>query len=310
MSRLFVSHSSANNAVAIALCRWLADEGYSDVFLDLDPKRGLIAGDKWQEALRAAAGRCEGVIFLLSPAWVNSKWCLGEFILAKLLAKRIFGVIVEPIAREHVPPEMAGEWQLCELVGEGPGRAFDVPVGNAIQHVTLLETGLGRLRRGLERAGIDARHFAWPPPDDPHRAPYRGLRALEAEDAAIFFGRDPQIVRALDRIRSRAASGEGGLFAILGASGSGKSSFLRAGLWPRLARDDVSFLTLPVLRPETAAISGASGLAVALSMAFAHLRRPLSPGRIKERLAKGAGRFRRHPRRSRRPCAGTPGPSR
>jgi len=39
------------------------------------------------------------------------------------------------------------------------------------------------------------------------------------------------------------------LLVILGASGSGKSSFMRAGLLPRLARDDRQFFPLPVIRP-------------------------------------------------------------
>jgi hypothetical protein len=38
MARLFISHSSMNNAEAIALCDWLSAEGWDDVFLDLDPE--------------------------------------------------------------------------------------------------------------------------------------------------------------------------------------------------------------------------------------------------------------------------------
>src|SRR5262249_20644793 len=48
-----------------------------------------------------------------------------------------------------------------------------------------------------------------------------------------------------------------------------KSSFLRAGLFPRLARDDRNFLPLPAIRAERAAISGESGLLAALEAAFA-----------------------------------------
>jgi hypothetical protein len=51
---------------------------------------------------------------------------------------------------------------------------------------------------------------------------------------------------------------------ILGASGSGKSSFLRAGLWPRLERGDGNWLPLPVIRPERAVISGKFGLVESL----------------------------------------------
>jgi hypothetical protein len=54
-----------------------------------------VAGERWQEALKAAADRCEVVLFLVSPAWTESKWCLAEFLMAKTLHKRIFGLLVE-----------------------------------------------------------------------------------------------------------------------------------------------------------------------------------------------------------------------
>jgi len=55
VARLFISHSAANNAAAIALCDWLAEQGFDDVFLEIDPDRGVVAGERWHEALKAAA---------------------------------------------------------------------------------------------------------------------------------------------------------------------------------------------------------------------------------------------------------------
>jgi WD40 repeat protein len=281
VARLFISHSHDNNAAAIALCDWLSQEGYKDVFLDVDPNRGLVVGDRWQEALKAAADRCEAVLFLISPAWLSSKWCLAEFLLAKTLHKRIFGLLIEATPADRVPLEMAAEWQLCDL-SEPEGLA--APANGKSGGIVFREAGLELLRRGLRRAGLDPRSFPWPPPGDPNRAPYRGLRALEAEDAAVFFGRDAAIVRALDRIRGLAEGGVEKLFVVLGASGSGKSSFLRAGLWPRLVRDDVTFLPVPIIRPETTVITGSAGLANALAQTFERLGTPRATGRIKEAL--------------------------
>jgi WD40 repeat protein len=48
MARIFISHSSANNAEAVALRDWLAGEGWDDVFLDLDPERGIVACERWE----------------------------------------------------------------------------------------------------------------------------------------------------------------------------------------------------------------------------------------------------------------------
>ena len=58
----------------------------------------------------------------------------------------------------------------------------------------------------------------------------------------VFFGRDAAIVRGLDELRTLRLSGLKSLFVVLGPSGSGKSSFLRAGLIPRLQREDRRFV--------------------------------------------------------------------
>ena len=170
MARLFISHSSANNGAAFALRDWLCEQGFDDVFLDVDPGRGLVAGERWQEALKAAADRCEVVLFLVSPAWMESKWCLAEFLLAKTLHKRIFGLLVEAVPRDRVPVEMTAEWQLCDLTGTDRVRSFEMGAGPLRRHVCLSEAGLDLLRRGLERAGLDARSFPWPPAHEPDRA--------------------------------------------------------------------------------------------------------------------------------------------
>jgi WD40 repeat protein len=268
--KIFISHSSKNNAAALAITAWLDENGWGDYFLDVNPDRGLAPGARWQEALKLAADRCEAVLFLISPAWRDSKWCLAEFLLAKQLGKTIFGVLVEPTPLDSLPAEMTSEWQLCDLVTGEERRIFRVRVEPAVveSEFHFSETGLGRLKIGLKKAGLDASTFPWPPPHDPDRAPYRGLKALEAEDASIFFGREAAITRGLDALRRIRERGVDGMFVILGASGAGKSSFLRAGLWPRLTRDDRQFLPLPVLRPQGAVITGPAGLLNSMSIAF------------------------------------------
>ncbi|HEY0530720.1 MAG TPA: hypothetical protein VGD29_03895, partial [Actinoplanes sp.] len=69
-----------------------------------------------------------------------------------------------------------------------------------------------------------------PGPDDA-ACPYAGLAAFQPEDAERFFGRE----RMTDELAERARAGR--FLAVLGASGSGKSSLLRAGLVARLRED-------------------------------------------------------------------------
>ncbi len=69
--------------------------------------------------------------------------------------------------------------------------------------------------------------------------PYRGLQPFGVDDEDLFFGRDVDIAAALGRLA------RSGFLAVSGASGSGKSSLVRAGVVPALRRrgDRVVILT-------------------------------------------------------------------
>jgi WD40 repeat protein/transcriptional regulator with XRE-family HTH domain len=79
-------------------------------------------------------------------------------------------------------------------------------------------SALGRARRPPGRRASSA------------DAPYRGLASFEPQDARWFFGRE----EVTQRLVELAASAEGVPLIVVGASGSGKSSLLRAGLIPHL----------------------------------------------------------------------------
>ena len=86
----------------------------------------------------------------------------------------------------------------------------------------------------------------------PDRAPYPGIHAFEAEDAAIYFGRDDETRAVVERLDARRTQGGARLLLIIGASGSGKSSLLRAGVLPQIARRRREWIALPPIRPEKA----------------------------------------------------------
>ncbi|MDQ0753340.1 WD40 repeat protein/transcriptional regulator with XRE-family HTH domain [Streptomyces africanus] len=65
-----------------------------------------------------------------------------------------------------------------------------------------------------------------PAPDE--RPPYRGLARFEPDDSDLFFGREGLVTDLRELVREHRFA------AVFGASGSGKSSLLRAGLIPRL----------------------------------------------------------------------------
>jgi hypothetical protein len=84
------------------------------------------------------------------------------------------------------------------------------------------------LRRRLDQdlgAGTEIGAITWA------QAPWRGLEAFETGQAAIFFGRTRARNEAREMLAAQARAGKAFLL-VLGASGSGKSSLVKAGLLP------------------------------------------------------------------------------
>ncbi|HEY7627461.1 MAG TPA: BTAD domain-containing putative transcriptional regulator, partial [Ilumatobacteraceae bacterium] len=67
------------------------------------------------------------------------------------------------------------------------------------------------------------------------RNPYKGLRPFEESDAADFFGRDGLIDELVNRLAAGAR-----FITVIGPSGSGKSSLVRAGLLPVVRRGAIA----------------------------------------------------------------------
>ena len=292
MSQLFISHSSRNDDWAIAVRDWLVGEGWSgpeDIFLDLDPERGIAAGQRWAKAFEDAATRCEAVLFIVSEDWLASRWCHDEYHLANRYNKKLFALVIEDIALDRLPGGLVTQWQIVKLMGEPAERFVTVhPVTQEQSPVHLSKAGLARLKLGLQKAGFGPETFdLQADPNGPFgwRAPYRGLEALEPEDAAVFFGRSADIVRGIDALRGLAAAAPPRLLVILGASGAGKSSFLRAGLWPRLARDDGQWVAMRAVRAgRGGAIEGSEGLLASLEEVHAKFGLRVSRSDLRERL--------------------------
>ena len=78
-------------------------------------------------------------------------------------------------------------------------------------------------------------------PPEPGEPPFKGLQYFDVPDADLFFGRETLTARLVGHIREMVAAGadnpDGCCFlAVVGASGSGKSSVVRAGVVPALQR--------------------------------------------------------------------------
>lgn len=121
------------------------------------------------------------------------------------------------------------------------------------EFATLLEAHLRKLierRIALRGASVvDQSAIIW------MHAPFRGLESYDFDDAPIFFGQDEALSTAMMRLTANAETGVPFLL-VLGASGSGKSSLVKAGIVPKLfvprRVTAVSFLRRVVFRPSDA----------------------------------------------------------
>jgi len=245
MARVFLSHSSRDNAAAAELKAWLDGQGFTAAFLDFDKHSGIAAGADWERTLYEQIQRCQALLILQTPNWSASRWCFAEFTQARALGKPIFQVVESDEAVAE--PPVASDLQRLDLRHDRPA-------------------GLEQLRRELERIALqDQGGFPWPPATDPNRSPFPGLIVFEAEDAPVFFGRDSDWRTVIERLNTRRVQGGPQMLVIQGSSGSGKSSLLRAGVLPRLQRAGRQWLVLPVSRPQARPLESlAQALALAL----------------------------------------------
>ncbi|TAZ43485.1 toll/interleukin-1 receptor domain-containing protein, partial [Rhizobium ruizarguesonis] len=214
LADIFISHSSQDNAVAAFIAERIKRERPTwSLFYDAD---NIRAGQRWQERLREELQSCRIMLAVVSSHWLRSPWCFTEAVTASFRGKEVIGIEIEDLTEADLQraPPILSERQRVRLRYDDDRPWQDI-----------LET--------LDRSGLDPDEW-FPIPSGV--GPYPGLVAFDEKDAGTFFGRKQEItdyLGALDTLRGQDRSQ---ILTISGASGSGKSSLLRAGLIPRLRR--------------------------------------------------------------------------
>ncbi|MBP2068826.1 WD40 repeat domain-containing protein, partial [Streptomyces iranensis] len=111
----------------------------------------------------------------------------------------------------------------------GGERLPTLPV--ALAYVQACNGDADEWRHRWEQANAETTAVPRPPEED-DEPPYRGLERFEPGDAELFFGREETTAQLEEMARRHRLS------VVVGASGSGKSSLLRAGLIPQLRRPE------------------------------------------------------------------------
>jgi WD40 repeat protein len=223
--------SMADGEIREALARWMRDLAVALRALAFVSDYRLVVPfgshtEVWMGGQRRHRPRVPVVGAALEPghpALVNDR---GEPVLS-----------LWPLAQIAAPsPGADDELFLFEGRGRGGARLIAQPHGFELTDDALWEWLRDRLIGEAPELESDV---------EQRREPYRGLRAFGRDDAGWFFGRERESEAVCNRLRASP------MLAVVGASGAGKSSFVQAGVLPRL-EPEWSAITV---RPGTAPIA-------------------------------------------------------
>jgi WD40 repeat protein len=247
---VFLSHHSADKPAVEELARRLAQEGI-EPWLD---KWHLIPGDAWQPAIEKALADAAACAVFIGPGGFGS-WQNEEMRAA--IARRV--------------QDSKGAYRVIPVLLPGGERAERSSLPTFLVAATWVE-----FRQSLDEedafrrlvCGIRGREPGPGLGEAVHegRCPFRGLRFFDVDDAPFFFGREALVEWLLNALRPAAGDKPvSRILAIVGASGSGKSSVARAGLVAALKRGGIAGSAewpIAICRPGP---SPTESLAIALS---------------------------------------------
>lgn len=263
--KVFLSHNSADKPAVETLARRLLAVAEKDIEPWLD-KWNLIPGQPWQEGIEDAMNECHACVIFIgrhdTGNGVLGPWQNAE--MRALINRQVtehgkhFPVIpvllpgAERGQRSALPTFLvANTWVEFRNTLDDPEAFARLVAG--IRRQTLLPESNGQVILG--------------------ECPYLGLEFFDIRQAGQFFGREAVTQWLVDDIRKtlRPGSDLPRFLAILGASGSGKSSVARAGLYAAIQGGAIEgsrdWIYVPPIRPgpkpieslELAIIQAAAG---------------------------------------------------
>jgi hypothetical protein len=229
---LFLSYNSADHALVEKIARKIRDE-HLEPFLD---RWYLVPGARWRPRLEQILSSCKAVAIFVGPGETGS-WQQREVDIALDLQSKSETFPVIPVLLPGCEPPLGFLGQLTWV--DLRTQALDVGIAILIKAARGEKPG-PELQKDLDsvRASI---------------CPYRGLLYFREEDAPFFFGREVPIERLVNEVRRQP------FVAVVGASGSGKSSVVRAGLVPKLRRDRHTAWETVILVPTDQPLKALAG---------------------------------------------------
>ena len=209
---VFLSYNSRDREAVLKIQKMLSERGISS-FLDC---QHLTVGLNWRNEIEAALTKVNSVVVFISAEGFG-RVQRGEKDLA--------------LDRQEFATKAGNKFPVIPILL--PSAKPDDVTG-----FLSLNTWVD-LRAGLENAAamdaiahaINGRAPSLQTPQPEPLCPYRGLLAFTEDDAPLFYGRDAFADDLLQKARTLK------LIAVVGPSGTGKSSVVQAGLLPRLRRE-------------------------------------------------------------------------
>lgn len=251
---VLISYASSDLEEADALRSALALSGFHASLLDYGEVSADASSARWEDLLH----RARALVAVWSESARSSDWSAVEIAHAIRMGKTALAVRLDDAP-------LHGQLQSSPVID----LRLTSDRGDALKALCAELDKLGLLRE------------TW----DGRRPPYPGLSHFEEADSPVFFGREPQIERCLSTLaelrRMRRSSG----LVLLGASGAGKSSLLRAGILPRIRKHEGHWIPLGPLRPSAGSLDS---LAQELSAAFGRFGVERDWKEVRDILAEGS----------------------
>ena len=265
MAALFLSHSSQDDPLARAIEAWLRSNDITDVFIDYERSLGSA---KWVESLGHQASACRVVLVLVTEAWLASPACFHEFLAAWSFGKRLVPLWLLSKPEGGVDRPQMSSQRLERLRREAEGHDGAVFLDDARDFdAGRDETLAAAIVRTLRAAGAQPGEspLAFEIDRAKHESPFMGLASYgdDDADAAVFFGREPEVHDLLQTLRAMRATHDRRALALIGPPGSGKTSLVNAGLLPRLRSEAPAWIPVRTFRPGRAPLKNFAEAVVA-----------------------------------------------
>lgn len=223
--KVFISYAGDDRFIAEKISRNLPEEKFESYFRP----RKAVSGEDFRAEIKSAISSCEGVIFLISASFFKT----GSFTLTEL---QFVEDKWDKPGNHLLPVLLPGTIDIKEIPSPylSDMHIFE-PEGDVVSAVCHEAEKKWFSTKEQPESKIDIVNYTSPKSSDQENEnPYRALDHFGPNHAKYFFGRKSFVSKLIEKVSRQ------NFVAILGASGTGKSSVVLAGLVPELHKEPYS----------------------------------------------------------------------